>query len=261
MTLGLVSLVGAGPGDPDLLTLGAIKRLQRADVVYHDQLVGDAILELIPGHVRLVDVGKRGGRWSTDQRWIEEALITDAQAGRRVVRLKGGDPFVFGRGGEEAIALASAGIPCEVLPGVSSAFAAPAACGIPVTHRGVSTHVSVVTAVGGNDDQLRAAWRALAAAGGTVVFLMGLARLEAIVQEITASGRPLTTPMALISRGTTSAQRIVEGDVATILERARREGLEAPALIVLGEVVALRNTLALLSLDRDWKDELAELAG
>lgn len=244
MCLGFVTIAGAGPGDADMLTLGVWRRLRDADVVLHDQLVDESVLALLPPDVRRVAVGKVGGGRSTDQRWIEARLIEEAQQGHRVVRLKGGDPFLFGRGGEEALALVRAGVPFEVLPGVSSALAVPLHAGIPVTHRGVSTHVSVVTAVaGGDDDALRATWRTLSSAGGTLVFLMGLRRIDEIASEVRAGGRSGQEPVAVISRGGTEDEQVVEGTLDTIAQRVREARLPAPALIVIGEVVALRGQL------------------
>ena len=239
-TIGRVALVGAGPGDPDLLTVRAFRLLRQADVVLHDNLVGDAILQLAAGS-RLVPVGKIGGGRHTPQETINQLLLAEALAGRTVVRLKGGDPFVFGRGSEEALFLAAHGVAVEVVPGITSAVAAAGSAGIPVTHRGLSTHFSVVTGRGASDDEsLRETWRHLAAAGGTVVFMMGLGRIDEIVDAVLAAGVPLNRPMAVISSATTECERVVAGTVANIVDAVRQAGVRAPATIVLGDVVSVR---------------------
>lgn len=244
---GRVVLVGAGPGDPELLTVKAYRLLQQADVVLYDNLVGEGIVA-IAADARCIDVGKIGGGRRTHQSVIHRLLLKEAQTGQLVVRLKGGDPFVFGRGGEEALFLAAHGVDVEVVPGISSSVAAAAAASIPVTHRGVSTHFSVVTAMGASADgaPLEATWRALASAGGTVVFLMGLRQLSRIVDEVRAAGVPESRPMAVISAATTTQQRVVTGTVATIADRVRDAELPTPATVVLGDVVAVREELEAL---------------
>ncbi|HUV19955.1 MAG TPA: uroporphyrinogen-III C-methyltransferase, partial [Ilumatobacteraceae bacterium] len=199
-----VALVGAGPGDPDLLTLKAARLLATAEVVVHDALVGEGVLDLIPASAERIDVGKRPGR-STPQEMISALLVELGRQGRRVVRLKGGDPFVFGRGGEEAAALADAGVPFEVVPGITSSVAAPAAAGIPVTHRGVSAAFTVVTGHrrAGEPD---VDWRSLAKVGGTVVVLMGVSQRATIAAELIAGGLAATTPVAVVESATTEAQ-------------------------------------------------------
>ena len=238
---GRVALIGAGPGDPELLTVKAFRLLREADVVLFDNLVGDAIIELAAS-ARRIDVGKIGGGRRTSQDVINRLLLQEARAGHVVVRLKGGDPFVFGRGGEEALYLAEHGIEVETVPGISSSIAAAAAADIPVTHRGVSTHFSVVTAVGSKADEsaLEEAWRQLAAAGGTVVFMMGLGRIERIVAQIRAAGVPEDRPMAVISSATPENEHVVTGTVANIVERAAMAALPTPATIVLGDVIRVR---------------------
>jgi uroporphyrin-III C-methyltransferase / precorrin-2 dehydrogenase / sirohydrochlorin ferrochelatase len=238
---GLVSLVGAGPGDPDLLTVRAVQRLQAADVIVHDRLVSDEVLALGRPGARRIDVGKTpGGRgWSQDE--INTLLVAESLGhdGRRVVRLKGGDPFVFGRGGEEALALARAGVPFEIVPGISAALAAPAAAGIPVTHRGLSASVTIVN--GHDADQHN--WSALAASGGTLVFLMAVEHLEEIVAALLAHGRPADEPAAVVHWATTARQRSVVAPLEHIAGRARSAGLEAPAVLVVGPTAALANSL------------------
>lgn len=248
---GFVSIVGAGPGDPDLLTVKALKRLQRAEVVAYDRLVNPEILKVCPHEARLLYVGKHGPcstSWS--QEAINALLVQEASAGHTVVRLKGGDPFVFGRGGEEALALKAAGIPFEIIPGISSAIAAPAYAGIPVTHRGVATSVTIVT---GHEDPSKDRsgldWSALAKGADTLVILMGLGRLESIVQELITHGRAPHMPAAAVHSGTTLEQRTVVATLGTLAEAVRDAGLKAPAALVIGEVVTLRENLAWVTHD------------
>jgi uroporphyrin-III C-methyltransferase len=232
-----VYLVGAGPGDPELITLRGASLLGRADVVIHDRLIPRELLSLAPPTTDVIDVGKTPGQpQARRQHEINELLVTHGKAGREVVRLKGGDPFVFGRGGEEVEALQAAGVNYEVVPGVTSAFAVPAAAGIPVTHRGVSTSVTVVTghtgdpsAPGGVD------WDALGRAGGTLVVLMGMGTRAAIAAALMAGGRPVTTPVAVVHWGTTDRQRVER----TTLDGLAEVDLPAPSIIVIGPVAAL----------------------
>jgi uroporphyrin-III C-methyltransferase len=241
---GLVSLVGAGPGDPELLTLKGLRRLRAADVVVYDALIDTALLRECRPDAELIYVGKRAGQHCAAQAEINALLVDRARAGRRVVRLKGGDPFVFGRGGEEAEALAAAGIPWEVVPGVSAAVGVPAYAGIPVTHRGMAASFAVVT---GHEDPQRTAsrvnWPALAQGVDTLVVLMGLSRLPTITAQLIAHGRPPETPAAVIQAGTMGSQAAVTGTLATIADDAARAGLESPATLVVGEVVRLRGQL------------------
>jgi len=231
-----VSLVGAGPGDPELLTVRAARRLAQADVVVHDALVGDGVLALVPPHVERIDVGKRPGR-PVPQELISALLVQLAEAGHHVVRLKGGDPFVFGRGGEEAQALGDAGIPFEVVPGITSAVAAPAAAGVPVTHRGVSAAVTVVTGHrrAGEPD---VDWRSLAKVGGTIVVLMGVSQRGAIAAELVAGGLDPATPVAAIRSATTPEQVVARCPVGELAATA----IDSPAVIVIGAVASLRLT-------------------
>jgi uroporphyrinogen III methyltransferase/synthase len=241
-----VYLVGAGPGDPGLLTRRGAQLLARADVVLYDRLVSPALLDLAPAGAQLIDVGKRpdaapGGGDGQDERQEEIArlLVEHGQRSGVVVRLKGGDPFLFGRGGEEVEALASAGIAFVVVPGVTSAFAAPAIAGIPVTHRGVASSVTVVTGrVGGSDGGAGTGtpdWDALARAGGTLVILMGMSTRSAIADALIAGGRPPETPTAVIAGATTAAQRVAH----TTLAGLAAVDLDSPAVIVVGPVAAL----------------------
>jgi len=242
---GTVALVGAGPGDPGLLTLRAAELLAEADVVLTDRLVGKQVLARVRDGAELVDVGKTSWTGTAPrQEEINAQLVAHARAGRRVVRLKGGDPFVFGRGSEEAAALAAAGVPFEVVPGVTSAFAAPAYAGIPVTARGVTQDVCVVTGhLDPDDPASRVRWRALATGPGTLVILMGQDRLPLLTAGLLRYGRPAGTPAACVERGTTADQRVVVSTLERLADDVAAAGLRAPVATVVGEVVALRETL------------------
>ena len=244
MSAGFVYIVGAGPGDPKLITVRGLELLRSADVVVHDRLVSGKLLDETRPDARRVFVGKACGAHALPQSEINALLIAEARSGHRVVRLKGGDPFVFGRGGEEALALAEAGVPFEVVPGVSAAVAVPAAAGIPLTHRGVASSFAVLTGHlrAGADD--RTEWERLARGADTLVIVMGLANLPTIARELMAHGRDPETPAALIERGTTEAQRTVTATLATLADAARAACLEAPVLAVVGHVVSLRDRLA-----------------
>jgi len=244
MKMGKVYFVGAGPGDPKLLTLRGKECLEQADVVLYDYLANPVLLEFLRPDAERVYVGRRGRGEYGAQEEINRVMIERARAGKAVVRLKGGDPFVFGRGGEEAEAVADAGVPFEVVPGVTSAIAAPAYAGIPVTHRTLASSVALVT---GHEDPNKPSpmveWDRLASTEGTVVFLMGMKNLPAIVAHLTASGRPKTTPVALIRWGTRNEQQTVVGTLADIVKKAEEAALEPPTVIVVGEVVTLRSKL------------------
>jgi uroporphyrinogen III methyltransferase/synthase len=231
-----VYLVGAGPGDPGLLTVRGAELLARADVVVYDRLVHPSLLDLAPEAALRVNVGKAPGRAGLDQDGINAALVEHGRSGRTVVRLKGGDPFVFGRGGEEAESLASAGVPFEIVPGITSAIAAPAYAGVPVTHRGLSTHFTVVT---GHEDPAKGTtdtnWDALARAGGTLVILMGAGRIDEIARRLVEGGRVPETPVAAVRWGTRADQRTTRATLGTIAE----VGVQAPSAIVVGPVAAL----------------------
>ncbi len=244
MKPGKVYLVGAGPGDPGLLTVKGARALAAADVVVYDRLLDPSLLRLASAAARRVFVGKERGRQALSQSEINELLVAEGLAGRQVVRLKGGDPFVFGRGGEEALALAAAGIPFEVVPGVTSAVAAAAYAGIPVTHRGLATAVTIVT---GSEDPSKGdtgtSWPALARAGGTLVVLMGWAALPGIIATLRANGMAGDTPVALVQWGTWNRQRTVTGTLANIAERGQAAGIGAPVIAIIGEVAKLRNEI------------------
>ncbi len=242
---GRVHLVGAGPGDPGLLTARALELIAHADTILYDRLIPSGALEGARADAELLFVGKEGGGESVPQEQTEALLVERARAGRTVVRLKGGDPFVFGRGGEEALALRAAGIPFEVVPGITAGVAAVAYAGIPVTHRGLASAVALVT---GHEDPDKGEpaldWGALAAFPGTLVFYMGVRHLPHIAAALIAAGRPPAEPAAVVERGTLPAQRTVTGTLATIAERAQAEGVRPPSITVVGAVAELAGQLA-----------------
>lgn len=240
---GKAYLVGAGPGRADLITVRGLQLLHRADVVIYDRLIAQELLDEIRPGAECIFVGKEPGRHTLSQDAISDLLITRVRLGKQVVRLKGGDPFVFGRGGEEAAALAAAGLPFEIVPGISSAIGVPAFAGIPVTQRGVANAFAVVTghAQAGAPDS--ADWEALARIP-TLVVLMGLERIDAIVRRLLAAGRDCQTPAAVISWGTTDRQRVVSAPLGELPGALAAAALPAPAVLVVGEVAALRQQLA-----------------
>lgn len=237
---GKVYLVGAGPGDPDLISVRGLRLIQQADVVVHDRLVHPNLIDCASPDAERIFVGKTPGHHVVEQELINEILVDRAQRHLMVVRLKGGDPFVFGRGGEEALALRDAGVPFEIVPGITSAVSVPAYAGIPVTHREVSPAFTVVT---GHtcDTSDTVDWASLSGRG-TLVILMGLSRLPQISRALIEAGRSRDTPTAVIQAGTTADQEVVVGSLHDIADRARH--LKAPATIVIGEVVSLREKLA-----------------
>jgi len=237
---GMVYLVGAGPGDPDLLTLKGKRCLESADVVLYDRLISPAVLKWIPARATAIDVGKTPANHRYRQDQINHLLVEYALTGKTVVRLKGGDPFVFGRGAEEIEALAAHDIPFEVVPGVSSAIAVPAAAGIPVTVRGQAGGFHVVTgheaATSGGVD-----WSLLGQSRETLVILMGMQHLEAIANRLQSAGRSPETPVAVVSHGTRPEQTVAVGTLRTIVQTAEIAGVTAPAVIVVGDVVGWAN--------------------
>ena len=245
MSEGIVWLVGAGPGDPELISVKGLRLIQAADVIVYDRLVDKRLLQHARADADLTDVGKIPGRRINRQEDINNLLVTLGRAGRRVVRLKGGDPFVFGRGGEEAEALTAAGVRFGVAPGITSAIAAPAYAGIPLTHRGISSSFSVVT---GSEDPAKpnsaVNWAALAKSGGTLVVLMGQSNLPAIVQALLDNGRAPQTPAALVEWGTEPYQRTVIGALADIADKAVAAEIGAPAVTIVGDVTRLRDTIS-----------------
>ncbi|WP_440766404.1 uroporphyrinogen-III C-methyltransferase [Natronorubrum sp. DTA7] len=240
---GTVYLVGSGPGDPELLTVKAHRLLESADVVLHDKLPGPKIIEMLPED-RREDVGKRAGGERTPQSEINERLVELAREGKSVVRLKGGDSFVFGRGGEEAEYLAAHDVPFEVVPGVTSAIAAPAVAGVPVTHRDHASSVSFVT---GHEDPTKEEsavdWGALAATGGTIVVLMGVGRLPDYTKALLESGMAPETPVALVERGTWPGQQVATGTLETIVDARDEADISPPAVTVIGDVAASRESV------------------
>jgi uroporphyrinogen III methyltransferase/synthase len=241
MPVGKVYLVGAGPGDPGLMTVRGLQLLRAARVVVYDRLVNPVLLEEVSIDAERIFVGKQAGKHCVAQSEINQVLIQHARLGHNVVRLKGGDPFVFGRGGEEAEALADAGIPFEIVPGVSSAVAVPAYAGIPLTHRNFASSFAVVTGHEAVKTQSSVDWAKLATAMDTLVILMGLHNLPAIVAKLVAHGRSASTPAAVIRQGTIDEQETVTGTLSDIVEKSA--SLKAPALIVVGEVVQLAKKL------------------
>lgn len=248
MAVGKVYLVGAGPGDPGLLTLKGRACLEKAEVVVYDRLVDARLLRYVPPDAELIYAGKAPGRHTLGQEAINALLVARARAGKVVVRLKGGDPFVFGRGGEEAEVLAAYGIPFEVVPGVTAAVAVPAYAGIPVTHRRFNDSLVIITGHEDPDRETRLSWDGLAPGAATLVFLMGRQNLAAICARLVARGWDAATPVAVIERGTTPEQRTVVGTLADIARRAAAAGVGHPAVIVVGKVVGLRPGLA-------WREE------
>ncbi len=244
---GIVHLVGAGPGDPGLLTVRAVELLEQADVVLYDRLIPPEALAHAGAGAEIVYVGKEGEGPQFPQEDTHRLLLEHARAGKRVVRLKGGDPFVFGRGGEEALVLHEAGIPFEVVPGVTAGVAAPAYAGIPVTHRELASGVAFVT---GHEDPSKPGtaidWAALARFPGTLVFYMGVRSLPRIAERLVAEGRPATEPVAVVERGTLPGQRTVLATLGDVAERAAAERIRAPAITLVGDVAGLREQLAWL---------------
>ena len=244
---GTVYLVGAGPGDPGLLTARALELIARADVVLHDRLIPVEALAGARDGAEVVDVGKVGGGEQVPQEETTRLVVEHALAGRDVVRLKGGDPFVFGRGGEEAQACRAAGVPFEVVPGVTAGVAAPAYAGIPVTQRGVASAVAFVT---GHEDPAKPEtaidWPALAAFPGTLVFYMGVRQLPRIAAQLVAGGRSADEPVAVVERGTLPGQRTVRAPLHGIADAARAAAVRAPAITLVGPVAALADELAWL---------------
>ncbi|HYD98649.1 MAG TPA: uroporphyrinogen-III C-methyltransferase [Alphaproteobacteria bacterium] len=242
---GSVWLVGAGPGDPGLLTLLAVRALEEADIIVHDALVSPEILDFARPDVELDDVGKRAGRPSPRQEEINARLIRHARRGLRVLRLKGGDPFVFGRGGEEALDLAAAGVPFRVVPGVTSGLGGLAYAGIPATHRGLGNSVTLVTATDSRGELPEDLdWAGLARARSTVVFYMGLRKVDRVAANLLAAGRDAATPAAIVSAASTPRQTAIYSTLGELAADAARFDPAAPALIVVGEVVGLADALA-----------------
>jgi len=238
---GWVWLAGAGPGDPGLLTLHALHGLQHADVVVYDALVGEGVLKLANPHAELEYAGKRGGTPSPRQPDISRRLVHLAREGKRVLRLKGGDPFVFGRGGEEALALVEAQVPFRIIPGISSGIGGLAYAGIPVTHREINSVVTFITGHGASGDVPESVdWAAIAAGSPVLVLYMAMKHLGRITERLIEAGRGADEPVAIVSRASTSDQRVLESTLGDCAAAARAADIEPPALIVVGQVVRLR---------------------
>jgi uroporphyrin-III C-methyltransferase len=256
---GTVHLVGAGPGDPGLITARGLELLRRADVVVYDRLVGPELLGEARPEAELVDVGKGAGHAALSQDAINALLVEHARQGRTVLRLKGGDPFVFGRGSEEVAACREAGIVTDVVPGVSSAIAAPAAAGIPVTARGIARSFAVITAHQAGPDGSEPDVAGLAAVD-TIVILMGRAALDGLSRRLIAAGRDPDTPAACIASATTPAQRVTLATLGTIAAAAERDGLEAPVVTVVGEVAKLGGAVGRMGSGAEAMAEIGRLA-
>jgi uroporphyrin-III C-methyltransferase/precorrin-2 dehydrogenase/sirohydrochlorin ferrochelatase/uroporphyrin-III C-methyltransferase len=242
-----VHLVGAGPGDPDLLTVKALRLICTADVVVFDRLVGQAILDLIPAGVKRIYVGKANSRHTLPQDEINKLLVRLARTGRRIVRLKGGDPYTFGRGSEEALALAEQGIACDVIPGITSASGSGAVAGIPLTHRGLATGVRYVTGHCRADQDLDLNWASLADADTTLVVYMGLANAAQISGRLIEAGLPADTPAAAVENGTTDRQRLLVTTLAKLPDELVQQDFQAPTLLIVGRVVSLAAQLVVES--------------
>ncbi len=235
-----VYLVGSGPGDPELLTIKARRLIDEADVILYDQLCGEKIIKTFPESAELISVGKFASKHTVPQEGINRLLVEKAESGKVVVRLKGGDPYLFGRGGEEAEELVEAGIGVEVVPGITSAIAAPAYAGIPVTHRNHASSATFITGHEGehkNEDILE--WNVLSRLSGTLVILMGVGGLERNTERLLTNGKNPETPVAIIENGTRKNQRVITGTLGSITRIAKDENLEPPAIIVIGDVVKL----------------------
>lgn len=247
MKKGIVFLVGAGPGDPGLLTLSALKAIESADTVVYDRLVSDAVMAFIPHGATKFFVGKSCKEKTLTQEEINNLLITLARKGQKVVRLKGGDPFLFGRGGEEALALAHARIPFEIIPGVTSAQACSAYAGVPLTHRGLASGVRFITGhrmnVEDAENDLEMNWRSLADPDTTLVVYMGLVNLQTIAEKLMEHGLSATTPAIAIEQGSMVSQRIVNATLDKISYEVSRSGLQPPSLVIIGKVAGLSMVL------------------
>ena len=243
MNKGFVSLVGAGPGDADLLTIKALRLLKTADVVVYDRLVSADILELIPAGVSRISVAKSPGKHCVPQDQINEIIVNLAKSGRHIVRLKGGDPYMFGRGGEEVLALKQHNIAFEVVPGITAAAGCSAYSGIPLTHRGMSRRVQFITAHFNNDEPVDLNWHSIADPDSTLVIYMGLANLPFVIRSLIEAGLPASTPAAGVQNGTTDAQQRVIAPLDQLNDAVHAREMKAPVMIIIGEVVSLAEEL------------------
>jgi len=240
---GFVSLVGAGPGDADLLTIKALRLLKTAEVVVYDRLVSNDILQLIPPGVSRISVAKSPGKHNVPQDQINEIIVNLAKAGRRIVRLKGGDPYMFGRGGEEVLALKQHNIAFEVVPGITAAAGCSAYSGIPLTHRGISRRVQFITAHFNNDEPVDLNWQSIADPDSTLVIYMGLANLPLVIRSLIEAGLSATTPAAAVQNGTTDIQQRVIAPLDRLYKAIHEQKMKAPVMIIIGEVVSLADEL------------------
>ena len=244
MTMGVVHLVGAGPGDPGLITMRGMELLRQAETVVFDSLVNPELLDEAPPGAEMLDVGKRGGLHKAEQDEINQMLLEKASQGRSVVRLKGGDPFLFGRGGEEAEFLRRNGVEVHVVPGVSASLAVPALAGIPVTHRSVSSSVTIITGhEGAHKDAEWLDWAALARGGGTLVIMMGMSNIGRNMRRLMEGGVPADTPVAVVQDGSSKDQKVLVTTASRASEDCEKENMLSPAVIVVGSVVNVRSIL------------------
>lgn len=240
---GFVSLVGAGPGDAELMTVKSVRLLQQADVVVYDRLVSADILDLIPAGISRISVGKEVGKHCVPQQQINEIIVSLAKSGRRVVRLKGGDPYMFGRGGEEVLALKKHHISFEVVPGITAASGCSAYSGIPLTHRGMSRRVQFITGHFNDNEPLDLNWQSIADPKSTLVIYMGLSNLPLVVHSLIDAGLPASMPAAAVQNGTTQSQQRVTTTLEKLADAIRQKQLQAPVMIIIGEVVSLADEL------------------
>ncbi len=248
---GFVSLVGAGPGDAELLTIKALRLLKTADVVVYDRLVSAEILELIPTGISRISVGKEVGKHCVPQREINEIIVNLAKSGRSIVRLKGGDPYMFGRGGEEALELKKHNIPFEIVPGITAASGCSAYSGIPLTHRGLSRRVQFITGHFNDDEPLNLNWKSIADPDSTLVIYMGMANLPLVTCSLIDAGLPASTPAAAVQNGTTNLQQRVITRLDQLSDAIRQKQMKAPVMIIIGNVVSLADEL-------DWFQTMLE---
>ncbi len=255
-----VILVGAGPGDPDLLTIKAMRAISEAEVVVYDRLVSPDIMELVPKGAMRIGVGKAPKNHTMPQEEINELLVTLARTGRKIVRLKGGDPFIFGRGSEEAAHLSANGIEYDIVPGITSAQGCSASTRIPLTHRGAATSVRYVTGHCKHDTELDLDWRGLADPDTTLVIYMGMANIDQITARLMENGLAPSTPAAAINNGTTPQQKLVTASLKDIARIARETSFSGPVLFIVGQVVAVSKTLGVSTDTQVEKNDLAHLA-
>lgn len=257
--MGKAYIVGAGPGDPELITVRGLRCIQNADVILYDRLVNPELLKEVKHDCHLIYCGKQPNNHTLQQETINHLLVKYTQQGKNVVRLKGGDPFVFGRGAEEVEALVAVGLPVEVVPGITAGVAAPAYAGIPITHRELGSSFAVVTGHKSKGKPSDINWKSLSTAVDTLAIYMGMTNLPYICEELIKHGKKGNTPVAIIQQGTTSEERTVTGTLCSIVSVAEKEGIQNPAMIVVGEVVTFRDKLRLLE-EREKAEIYATMA-